>query len=667
MKKTILLSSLAVLAVSVAFSRNDAAAQIDERSPTTYLEQGWSPSERGAWYTATQGSRLMPASWFRSLEVAEATALFNSPSNMRRYRFIYDESNPENPYPIGFAEDRQSDQVLDKTRLRWIDRGWLRGQSKYEEWIGLNCAACHTSEVHFENSRIRIDGGPSIIDFQTFEEEVALALRATLDDEEKFSRFAARVAIDDPATKVDMLRSALEELTVWREQVISVNATDLRSGFARLDAFGHIFNQVALFSDVEDQIFHGADAPVSFPFLWDTPHHDRVQWNGIAENGPRVLGIDIGALGRNAGEVIGVFGDVDVDKRTGSNFLIDPRNVSSVSINNLIELERHAERLLSPQWPESVLGQLDEQRVERGRTLFVAQCQTCHKPIERDDPNRKVIAQRSFFQPIDDLSPEEEESAHGAPGTDPAMACRATERLALRSDEYAGVKVKKDNGRDERFLEEKDVLSAQLTVMVTASLSDQAGELIDFVVRGSRGLIVINPGLYNTASDKSRSGGVSLTKREAKDSLRTGVANPPFAAANLNQTESALAVELDNWGPFQECMNFNPSRLKSYKARPLNGIWATAPFLHNGSVPNLYELLLPPEQRMPTFYTGSYQFDPVRVGYVTGESAANSFRFDTTLPDGSVRWGNFNGGHDYGNASLTDQQRWDLVEYMKSL
>ena len=56
--------------------------------------------------------------------------------------------------------------------------------------------------------------------------------------------------------------------------------------------------------------------------------------------------------------------------------------------------------------------------------------------------------------------------------------------------------------------------------------------------------------------------------------------------------------------------------LLAYKARPLNGIWSGAPYLHNGSVPNLYELLLPAAQRSDTFYIGSWEYDPVRVGYV---------------------------------------------------
>ena len=105
--------------------------------------------------------------------------------------------------------------------------------------------------------------------------------------------------------------------------------------------------------------------------------------------------------------------------------------------------------------------------------------------------------------------------------------------------------------------------------------------------------------------------------------------------------------------------------LLAYKARPLNGIWTGAPYLHNGSVPNLYELLLPAQQRSKSFYIGAWEFDPVKVGYVDDERSG-SFYLDTTLK------GNSNAGHEYGTGydglpELSEDDRWALVEYMKTL
>ena len=96
---------------------------------------------------------------------------------------------------------------------------------------------------------------------------------------------------------------------------------------------------------------------------------------------------------------------------------------------------------------------------------------------------------------------------------------------------------------------------------------------------------------------------------------------------------------------------------RSYKARPLNGIWATAPYLHNGSVPNLRQLLEEPENRVKEFKVGSREFDPVNVGQVTDEGPST---LDTAIE------GNSNSGHDYGT-TLTEDEKWALVEYMKSL
>ena len=59
-----------------------------------------------------------------------------------------------------------------------------------------------------------------------------------------------------------------------------------------------------------------------------------------------------------------------------------------------------------------------------------------------------------------------------------------------------------------------------------------------------------------------------------------------------------------------------PAPDRVYKAAPRDGVWATPPFLHNGSVPNLYEMLIPANERTKKFYVGR-EFDPVKVGVDT--------------------------------------------------
>lgn len=106
---------------------------------------------------------------------------------------------------------------------------------------------------------------------------------------------------------------------------------------------------------------------------------------------------------------------------------------------------------------------------------------------------------------------------------------------------------------------------------------------------------------------------------------------------------------------------------KVYRAKTLVGIWATAPFLHNGSVPTLYDLLHPVAQRPTTFPTGQREYDPVRLGYqqdpakFTGPGGAPTVAFDTRLP------GNANTGHEWNfYPSLTDEERFQIIEFLKT-
>ena len=100
----------------------------------------------------------------------------------------------------------------------------------------------------------------------------------------------------------------------------------------------------------------------------------------------------------------------------------------------------------------------------------------------------------------------------------------------------------------------------------------------------------------------------------------------------------------------------------AYELRVLNGVWAVAPYLHNGSVPNLWELMKPAKDRKSTFMVGSRIFDPKNVGYAVDESPFKTGVF--TADPGNAN-GNGNGGHEFG-AGLTDEERWAIIEYMKT-
>ncbi|HVH26182.1 MAG TPA: hypothetical protein VM818_05465 [Vicinamibacterales bacterium] len=103
-------------------------------------------------------------------------------------------------------------------------------------------------------------------------------------------------------------------------------------------------------------------------------------------------------------------------------------------------------------------------------------------------------------------------------------------------------------------------------------------------------------------------------------------------------------------------------KTNGYVAMPLVGVWLNAPYLHNGSVPSLADLLAPEEQRPVRFYRAYDVYDPTRVGFISSgpDAQASGELFDTTLS------GNGRTGHRYGT-TLADEQKVALLEYLKTL
>ena len=609
MRPVVILQTIA-LAFAVASSAGSALA--DETFP---IEQGWTVKDKTSWYTLTQGSRLIPLAWMRALEQPGSTTAFLDKSHIEKFRYL-----PQpglGALPVGFTVDSQRDNKLKITRLRW-----KAGQGDSEPWVGMNCSACHSNEITYQGKRMRIEGAPTIADFQGFMEAFSAALRETRDNGDKWNRFATAVLKGaDTANNRTMLQEAFAKLVAWERKVEVANATPLRYGFARLDAFGHIFNKVALLADPDTPPVNPADAPVSYPFLWNIPQFDRVQWNGIAKNlrlENQNKSLDLGALARNAGEVVGVFGDV----RLQEFGLARGGYPSSLNVENLETLEGLLGKLVPPEWPAAVFGKIDNKLRQSGETLFMIKgCVNCHEPLDRKDLRRQIAVNVTLLR-----GPE-------PAGTDVWMACNAYTYEAptgiLRgalSKYFVGFPLLRDTTPLAEMLA-NTVLGA-----LHANKLQIKREVADLVF-GQR------PG--------------ATIAQDIQPELRL----PELIRPERDPSREAR---------FRRCMT-ESSPILGYKGRPLTGIWATPPYLHSGAVPTLYDLLLPPEQRPQSFFLGSREFDPIKVGFVTQQSPENSFEFRTRGPDGRMIDGNSNAGHDYNNAALTEEDRKALVEYMKSL
>lgn len=541
------------------------------QGPIIHLSQCLTAADQREFYQTPQGSLLIPYDVGTHIELPDSTDPFFSPKNIDRWRFLPNENGEV--LPIGFVKEP-------------IEKGMWKG-----DWIGLNCAACHTTQIEHDGKKIRIDGGPSLADLLGFVNELDASIEATyhdgLENGTKFDRLAKKLPHIDRAALLEHLGSIVQERRAWHARNdYKPEGKVTTHGYGRLDAFGLIFNEMSsrplsLHENIAEPM-----APVSYPFLWDTHYHDWTQWNGASPAIPRL---------RNISQVIGAFGKLVVDPYAYGGFF--DHHASSFRLENLQILQDKVQRLRSPKWPESLFGAINE-RAKRGKELFDKHCFSCHALQPRDESVR-----HQHVTMVQVRSENLLKKAHL--DTDPLTAERAIKEVS-----------EADGDRTTRV--------AQLGTV-------SAGEAVGFrhPLSTFRVLTFVVSHLF--------------------DHFQRDIATCKWKLFWCKDAQFFRLVH-------PTIRNHEPA----YKARPLDGIWATAPYLHNGSVPNLYELLLPPEKRSKTFYVGSRMFDPVKVGYITIQESGNESLLDTTIP------GNHNTGHVYGT-DLSEEDRWALVEYQKTL
>jgi mono/diheme cytochrome c family protein len=535
-----------------------------------YLDQGWSPDQSLDFYFTAQGSQILPYDWFLALEQPDSETPFRDNQNILKFRYLPQQPDAKNPdgLPVGF----------------------VGGQGSGRMWLGLTCAACHTNEIRYNGTGYRVDGAPAQGDIAALLASMTYAMRKTLDDTAKFQRFAARVLdSNNTSTGQNVLRAQLAKQIQKREAYnlrnfpgyVPNQPSAPPSNYARLDAVGAIVNEVyhhavdSPTSPIENT--QPANAPVSYPFLWDTPQQRLEQWIGIAKSGGP---LDIDSLARNVGEVLGVFADFVIPD--------DPSILgysSSVKFANLVRLEDGLKGLWSPQWP-SDFPPIDQDAAAKGKVIYNRSnsCVKCHALVtDRTNPNRTIVAA---------LWPD---------GTDPLTSTNFFTRKGS-SGKLQGANVN--------------------LIPFTQTIPDPADATM------------------------------MVTNEVVGTILGAGWPAPPDDLANV--TIGAARVRGVGLAP---AATTGPQ----YKARPLDGIWATAPYLHNGSVPNLTELLKPASQRLASFSVGTRTFDPVNVGYIT--DAPGFPKFDTTA-SGSGNIGHE--GEEYGT-NLSPDERRQLIEYLKTL
>jgi mono/diheme cytochrome c family protein len=543
--------------------------------PPIFLEQGWTKETRDLFYYTPQGSRVIPYAWFMALEVADGPGMFADTAHLQTYGFIpADGPHPLNPgmLPIGFAIDHAGAKPGAPSAGSApdpVDPG------KVGQYLGITCAACHTSNVTVAGRTIRIEGGASHLDFDRFYADLAAAVSRTVLDSAKFQRFAARVLGGLLPTEVADLRTKLAYFEVKLSGDAMIRAPALASGFGRVDALTQSINAIAVNDQGDPLNLRPVNAPTSFPSLWLAPDLEFVQWNPIAAN----------PFGRNGGEVLGVFGSANLNG--------DPKGwfTSSLLVKEMAELEDWLTELKPPRWDESLLGRIDPTLARTGEGLFRRDCVACHNapPYRRTDPAANLF-QKTFIE-IGRVD-------YRAAGTDPVYFESLLGRL-VRTNAATAL-----------------VHGGQSVVPAAVYFTNTTGAVITRAMADA---------------DLSDAQKAKLSGFRLRPPALPGGEPVPYAAPSLTDL----------------------------KAGPLAGIWTSGPYLHNGSVPTIYELLSPVAERRAVFWTGGRELDRERLGFVS-DDAPGRFRFDTALA------GNRNIGHVYPPQGLTRDERMAVIEYLKT-
>ncbi len=464
----------------------------------------------------------------------------------------------------------------------------------------MSCAACHTRQIDVAGTLYRVDGGPALIDFQSFLTEMIGAVGAVLASDTAFDGFAAAVlGPNPPSSEVTALRN---QVSLWfqREDLLRRKAygTPDMWGLGRLDAVSMIFNRLAGLDLgqppaylIPDNI-EPADAPVRYPFLWNAWRQDKTQWPGFADNGNDLLG-----LTRNLGEVYGVFAIYRPVKASGYLAGINFLNQNSANFEGLSSLENMIKKIGAPRWPWQVDPQLAAagQQVWNKPSLDNMSCASCHD--ERNGAFRSPF-HRTWKTPLYNVGSDTREWK---------ILGRTAKSGVLEGGKFAffGQPIGK---------------------------TDTAFGLLGFSVLGS---IVQRYNPFGAA----------------------GTAGP---TPTLSQLPTALQ-SLTGAFP-QELRNAIATPNPVYESRVLYGIWAAAPYLHNGSVPTLADLLKPVPERPASFAMGS-SYDLVKIGIAAQQPGSHVVK---TTDCGDVKSGNSRCGHTYGTEFADDEKR-ALLEYLKTL
>lgn len=636
-------------------------------APPARLEQNWPLELSQQFHATSQGTRTIPIplSWLLALEAPHRSLVavpflragrFTDDDYILRFGFIKDGQNPYNPHnlPVGFATTPGQN---------------LPGVTSSTEAVGFTCAACHTGQLTYGGRRYIVDGGPAPTDLGQLVKALGAALGQTAVSAKlpffngRFERFATTVLGDSVSYQREVeLRDELDAVVAILQA--QQNDVDVVEGFSRLDALNRIGNQVFAIDAERPGNYAAINAPVNYPHVWTSAWFNWVQYDGSI----------MGPLIRNSGEAIGVNAGIGLTAPAGEG-----RFASSVPIPNLAWIEealagapplpaKAFTGLRSPRWPTDTFPAVDMQKANEGRALYSQHCQGCHLPPLDSEEIWSKFDPFTYYDKGGEVRQTRDAllQLHTIPlseiGTDPGQANVLLQRTVDTAGSTGGPQDTHTSG-----------LGLDATICV--------GEPQPSPPVGA-----------GTGGSSSQPAAVRWVTTPVTDS-RTLLFGKALAGLVQEVNDAWFAQNPSSDDLKSRYQEDRPNCIRAgagYKARPLNGVWATAPFLHNGSVPTVYDLLSPVTDRPDLVQLGGTEFDPVHLGLVQNTDLLDRARsrrgqryldgyfiLDTSLS------GNRHTGHEFsdrwkagppGTAQpigvigprLTEQQRLSVIEFLKT-
>ncbi len=643
------------------------------------------PKFRQRWIHQSQGTKMLPLSWVLAMQSKDKLP-FLSDKNISRFNVLPDHDTLCNPFelPIGMAVEWEAQNIVEKGK----------GFAEEPAYLGLSCASCHVTPLRIGGKSLAVLGGAGSANMSAlnieFENSIKFALRNPMQALDFFKNVQK--------IQIELYGESQSHIQILGALKSLVDASGREApvfGPGRLDALGGGGNFMfegylkRFHSKLPGRIPKMAtdnsiflDAPVGMPAIFDVPRFDWAYY-GASFREP---------FTRAMGETVAVLAPTALMPESGGKWQTSARG------DAILWLEQGLRQLSSPRFSSVghtsethaiVQGARIEELANEGEELYWHKdigCARCHGqrnitepgvPVRRDLPSNGEFLLNT--------------NTVGVIGTDPLnLSNFASREINLPPEIIKGLTPFSPlGGSTMKMGTEKS------GVYLHVALEALMVGVSDFLFKKYNWGDYMGPA--SSLSDQGRLATLGKRPCQKTPELRSERCRKirPWIVQGLDQAENSVIFPpsdgTDKFDP--RCKNISSDQCKelqrktgwlAYRARPLVGMWSTAPFLHNNSIESMCALLgntaLANKNTLFTrktrFTVGTSEYDPICLGYRDSRTLDNgetpAYVIDTTSN------GNMNGGHWYDarysgkpengviGPALSERQIFSIIEYMKS-